>query len=122
MEFETTQYKLALEDWGKIARMKGYDREADAWERAYAQGGGQALIRELVRDLDGIAKERWFPRDMIINAHRYAGDRDGALTWLETASKENDHVVRHLKSDLRWDPYRSDPRFQATMHKVGLTQ
>ena len=122
MEFETGQYELALHDWVEIARMKGYGQEADAYERAYAKGGGPALIRELVMTADGIAKKHWFPRDMIINAHRYAGDRDGALTWLETACKEHDHVVRHLKSDLRWDPYRSDPRFQAIVREVGLPQ
>jgi len=121
MEFEAGQYAEAVKDWGEVARGKGWNEEADAWERAYAKGGGQALIRELVRVIDGIAREHWFPRDMIINAHRYAGDREGTLMWLETALKENDHVVRHVKSDLRWDPYRSDPRFQAVIRDVGLT-
>jgi len=120
MEFETGQYGEALKNWEEIAREKGWKEEADAWDRAYARGGGQALIRELVTVVDRIAKEHWFPRDMIINAHRYAGDREGTLMWLETALKENDHVVRHVKSDFRWDPYRSDPRFQAVVRDVGL--
>jgi tetratricopeptide (TPR) repeat protein len=121
MEFETGQYSEALKDWEAIAHEKGWNEEADAWDRAYARGGGQALIREIVQVMDGIAKEHWFPRDMIINAHRYAGDREGALAWLEMAEKENDRVVRHLRSDLRGDPYRSDPRFQAVAFKVGFT-
>jgi len=121
MEFETGQYAEALKNWGEIARAKGWEEEADAWDRAYKRGGDQALIRELVRLFDNIAKEHWFPRDFIINAHRYAGDKEGALAWLERALKENDHVVRHVKSDSRWDPYRSDPRFQAVVREVGLT-
>jgi serine/threonine protein kinase len=120
LEFEEGKYADALKDWALIARWKGYGEEANAWERAYAKGGGQALIRDVVRVLDGIAKEHWFPRDMIINAHRYAGDREGALEWLKTAAKEEDHIVRHVKSDLRWDPYRSDPRFQAIVRDIGL--
>jgi tetratricopeptide (TPR) repeat protein len=115
------KFMHALNNWGEIARAKGWEEEADAWDRAYKRGGDQALIRELVRLFDNIAKEHWFPRDFIINAHRYAGDKEGALAWLERALKENDHVVRHVKSDSRWDPYRSDPRFQAVVREVGLT-
>jgi TolB-like protein/DNA-binding winged helix-turn-helix (wHTH) protein len=123
MEFELGQYAQALKDWEGVAREYGWNQEADAWVRAYAKGGPQALIRELVKVFDEIAKDRWFPRDMIISAHRYAGDREGTLTWLETAEKENDlSVLRHLRSDHRWGPYRSDPRFQAVARNVGLGQ
>jgi tetratricopeptide (TPR) repeat protein len=121
MEFEVGQYAQALKDWAEIAREKGWNEEADAWERAYARGGGQALIRDVVRVFDNVAKERWFRRGFIINAHRYAGDKEGALEWLETARKEDDRVVRHLISDPRWAPYRSDPRFQAIVREVGLS-
>jgi len=121
MEFELGQYAEALKDWTEIAREKGWNEEATAWEHAYAKGGGQALIRDVVRVLAGIAKEHWFPRDMLINAYRYAGDREGALTWTEKALEEKDHVVRHVKSDSRWDPYRSDPRFQAVVREIGLS-
>jgi len=87
---------------------------------AYARGGSQALIAEVVRVGDRIASERYFPRDMIIDAHRYARDRDGTLAWLAIACKEHNPVILHLRSDVRWDPYRSDPRFQAIARQVGL--
>jgi TolB-like protein/DNA-binding winged helix-turn-helix (wHTH) protein len=123
MEYESRQYTEALKDWEAAARDYGWNEEADAWVRAYAKGGPQALIREVASVLDGIAKEKWFLRDMIINAHRYAGDRTGTLAWLETAEKEWDlSVLRHLRSNYRWDPYRSDPRFQAVARRVGLGQ
>jgi hypothetical protein len=120
MEFESAQYLEALGHWTELARNYGWNEEADAWEQAYANGGSQALIREVVKVLDGIARARYFPRDVIIDAHRLAGDRAGALAWLATANKECNHVARHLRSDLRWDPYRSDPRFQAIARSVGL--
>jgi len=120
LEFEAGQYAEALKDWGDVAREGGWKEEADSWERAYAKGGGQGLIQDVVRVFDGIAREHWFPRNMLINAHRYAGDRKGTLAWLEIALKENNHVVRKVKSDFRWDPYRSDPRFQVVVREVGL--
>ena len=121
LEFEAGQYSDAVEDWTTVARIYGWNEEAEAWERAYARGGSQALIAEVLRVVDGVARERYFPRDMIIDVHRYARDRDGTLAWLATAAKELNPVVHHLRSDHRWDPYRSDPRFQAiARQEVGL--
>jgi serine/threonine protein kinase/Tfp pilus assembly protein PilF len=129
LEYELGQYAEALKDWVGPAREFGWNQEADAWERAYATGGPQALIQEMTKTLDGIAKHRWWPRDVLIDVHRYAGDRRGALTWLETAAKECgstfqqvcDHpVLETLRSDRRWDPYRSDPRFQTIARSLDL--
>jgi serine/threonine protein kinase len=120
MEYEAGQFAEALQDWQVPLRNFGWNEEADALGRAYAKGGSPALIREVVRGLDEIAKDRWTLRELIINAHRYAGDREGALAWLETAFKERDGLVLNLKSDLHWDPYRSDPRFKEILRRVGL--
>jgi TolB-like protein/DNA-binding winged helix-turn-helix (wHTH) protein len=123
MEYELGQYTEALKDWEGAARDYGWNEEADALGRAYAKGGSQALIREVVKVFDGVTKDHWFPRDMIINAHRYAGDREGTLAWLETAEKERDlSVLRHLRSDRRWDPYSSDPRFRDIARRLGLPE
>jgi TolB-like protein/DNA-binding winged helix-turn-helix (wHTH) protein len=123
MEFESGQYIEALKDWEAAARDYGWNEEADALARAYAKGGPQALIREVASVFDGIAKGKWFPRGMIIDAHRYAGDRAGTLAWLEIAEKEWDlSVLRYLRSDHRWDPYRSDPRFRDIARRVGLPE
>ena len=123
MEFESGQYIEALKDWEAAARDYGWNEEADALARAYAKGGPQALIREVASVFDGIAKGKWFLRGMIIDAHRYAGDRAGTLAWLEIAEKEWDlSVLRYLRSDHRWDPYRSDPRFRDIARRVGLPE
>jgi len=113
LEFESGQHAEALKDWSTAARTYGWNEEVSAWERAYAGGGSRALIAEVVKVADAAAKERYFSRDILIDAHRYAGDRDGTLAWLAIASKEHNPLVRHLRSDRRWDSYRSDPRFQA---------
>jgi DNA-binding winged helix-turn-helix (wHTH) protein/tetratricopeptide (TPR) repeat protein len=120
LEFEMGQYSEALKYWATLARIYGWNEEAAAWERAYATGGSRALISEVARVTDEITKERYLPRDILIDTHRYAGDRDGTLAWLATAYEERNPVVHHLRSDPRWDPYRSDPRFQAIAREVGL--
>jgi DNA-binding winged helix-turn-helix (wHTH) protein len=121
MEFEAGQYTDAVKDWAGIARDYGWTKEADSWEKAFAAGGPVALANSVAGVFDEIAKHRWFPRDLIIDAHLYTGDREATLAWLQTAAKEDDRrVLRHLRSDYRWDPYRSDPRFQQIIHIAGL--
>jgi tetratricopeptide (TPR) repeat protein len=120
LEYEAGRCAESVRDWGTL-RDYGWNLEAVRWNRAYEKGGPQAFIREVMKVFDEIAKDRWIPGDMIIAAHRYAGDREGALAWLETAYKEEDaSVLRHLGSDLRWNAYRSDPRFQDIARRVGL--
>jgi serine/threonine protein kinase len=128
MEYELGQYAEAVKDWASLARGYGWNEDADAIERAYATGGPQALIREEMKIFDEIAKHRFFLKNMLIDVHRYAGDREGALDWLETAATEcpnrsylcNSGVFLKLRSDRGWDPYRSDPRFQRITRQLNL--
>jgi TolB-like protein/DNA-binding winged helix-turn-helix (wHTH) protein len=120
MEYEAGEYAEAFKDWQWAFRAFGWNEEADTFGRAYANGGPQAGAREMARILDEISKDRWLGRDVIIDSHFYAGDKEGTLGWLETAYEGRDQVIRHLKSDLRWDPYRSDPRFKEIVRRVGL--
>ena len=129
LEYEAGQYAEAVRDWADPVRFFGWNEGADAIEQAYAAGGAHALIQEVATVLDRVTKDHWMLRSFLINAHRYAGDRDGALAWLETAAREcqdswaevcDSGVLVQLKSDYHWDPYRSDPRFQAIVRQVEI--
>jgi serine/threonine protein kinase len=129
LEYEAGQYAETVRDWAEAVRFFGWNEEAVAIEEAYAEGGPHALIQDAMRFLDTVAKDHWMLRSMLINAHRYAGDRSGALAWLETAAREcqdnwaevcDSGVLVQLKSDYHWDPYRSDPRFQAIVRQVEI--
>ncbi len=122
MEYEAGEYAEAFKDWQHAFRGFDWNEEADAFGRAYANGGPQAGARSMARILDEISKDRWLGRDVIIDSHFYAGDKESTLAWLETALKERANVIRHLKSDVRWDPYRSDPRFKEIVRRVGLPE
>ena len=57
-------------------------------------------------------------------AHDYAtlGDRDSSLVWLEKAYEERDWRLIELGVEPRFDPLRSDPRFQDLLRRIGLPQ
>jgi eukaryotic-like serine/threonine-protein kinase len=119
-EFEAGQFADAFQDWERAMRTFGFDAEADSVGRAFATSGPQGGARELAHVLDEVTKDRWYPADIVIDTKFYAGDKEKLLTWLEKAYKNREYVILHLKSDHRWDPYRSDPRFQSIYHRVGL--
>ena len=119
-EFEVGQFVDAFQDWERAMRTLGFDAEADAVQRAFATSGPQAGARELAHVLDEVTKDRWYPADIVIDTKFYASDKEKLLAWLGTAYKNREQVILHLKSDHRWDPYRSDPRFQEIYRRVGL--
>jgi tetratricopeptide (TPR) repeat protein len=51
----------------------------------------------------------------------YAGDRDGALQWLERAYAEGDGNVPYVVQPV-FDPLRSEPRYQSVLRRLGLPQ
>jgi serine/threonine-protein kinase len=50
------------------------------------------------------------------------GDKDQALISLETAFKEHDGSLFTLKVNPRWDPLRSDPRFQDLLQRMSFPE
>ena len=53
--------------------------------------------------------------------HARLGDADRAMEWLEIAHRTGDGELGYLKVDPRWDPLRSDPRFQTLLTRLNLT-
>ena len=57
-------------------------------------------------------------------AYQYAqvysqwGDKQQALTWLETAYRIRDPGLLQLKVDVFMDPIRTEPRFQSVLAKM----
>ena len=50
------------------------------------------------------------------------GKKEEALTYLEKALKENISGFPNINNDLDWDNLRSEPRFQAIIKKMGLSE
>jgi tetratricopeptide (TPR) repeat protein len=48
------------------------------------------------------------------------GDKDAAFYWLKVGRDERSGSLILLKVTTYWDPLRSDPRFAALLHSVGL--
>jgi TolB-like protein/DNA-binding winged helix-turn-helix (wHTH) protein len=48
------------------------------------------------------------------------GERSVALDWLEKSYQHHDYWLLFINVDPEMDPIRSDPRFQALIHRLGI--
>jgi eukaryotic-like serine/threonine-protein kinase len=51
-----------------------------------------------------------------------AGDRTNTLRWLEESFRRREPLLASIAVDPSWDVLRSEPRFLALLHKMGLKE
>ena len=87
----------------------------------YARLGRRDEATRLLQELVQLSSQGKASPIALVVLHAGLGDADAAFEWLETACR--------LRVDLHWlfvkfpglDPLRSDPRFTALLHRVGLS-
>lgn len=118
----------ALEQQGKyseaIAELRLAGRVTSEPEsiigHAYAMSGNPSKARTVLESLKKRAQTQYVPAAHIARIYAGLGDRPEAFAWLERAFQERSPWVVHIRWDPTFDPIRSDPRFTALLHRVGL--
>jgi serine/threonine-protein kinase len=111
-------YDDAVKARQKVMSLSGAKpEEIAALGRIYDQSGYQGY---LVWRLEGLKRTN-FPYS---TASIYArlGDKDQALTLLEKAYKEHAGPMFLLKVHPKWDPLRSEPRFQDLLRRMNFPE
>ena len=87
---------------------------------AYVAAGRQAEARALLHALETRAKREYYPRTWLVRVYAALGDKDRALTWLETAYDERDGWLTTANVDPSFDALRGEPRFRTILAKIRL--
>ena len=87
---------------------------------AYARTGRTEDARRILAELNQLYRAGLPSPYYIAWTYMGLGERDSALTWLETTYNERWGHVVFLMANPVWQPLRSEPRFQALLRKVGL--
>jgi predicted Zn-dependent protease len=88
---------------------------------AYIAIGRRAAARKILRDLERKSKSASVSHYLLATLYAGLGDKDRAFELMEKAYQERSWDMSwHIKSDLRIDNLRSDPRFQNLLHRMGL--
>ena len=91
-----------------------------AW--VYGLAGRKHEARELIDELNEIARHRYVAPALFVYAYLGLGDKDTALTWVERGMEEHDQWFFFMKVDPIMDPLRSEPRFQAALRRMNFPE
>lgn len=127
---ESWTLALAMEQKGELKkaiaelRSNGSDPENTfalaSLGHAYALSGNTAAATAIVRALEERSRGAYL--DPLCVAWVYAGlaKKDQAFASLQKAAEQHSPLLTFLKVEPILDPLRSDPRFAALMHQMGL--
>jgi len=111
-------YAEALDTTRKLFKAKGDNDLLEALNRGNEEGGYKEAMRQAAEALAARSNRAYSLR--IATLYTYAGKKDLALDWLEIAYQEGIQNLVYLNVYPKWDPLRSDPRFQALLRRMGL--
>jgi TolB-like protein/DNA-binding winged helix-turn-helix (wHTH) protein len=114
----------AVYEYQKAVEMSGGNPDAAAGlAHVYAVIGRKPQAERILHDLEKTSKNTYVSAYTFATIYASLGDKDKAFQLLEKAYREKSlDISWHLKSDLRIDNLRTDPRFQNLMRRVGFAQ
>jgi tetratricopeptide (TPR) repeat protein len=83
--------------------------------------GHAAEARTLIASLEAQAAKTYVSPYTMALIQAGLGDRDGVFDWLDRAYAVRDVHLIYLPADVKWDPYRSDPRFVALLARCHFS-
>ena len=87
----------------------------------YGRSGQQAPAQRALEKLLKLNQQQQVDAAAILWAYIGMGNREQAFAYLEKAYAQHSNTLTTLKVEPRFDPLRSDPRFQDLLHRVGLS-
>jgi tetratricopeptide (TPR) repeat protein len=114
----------AISEYQKAVELSEGNLDATAaLAHAFAVIGRRAEAEKILRELERKSQSGYVSPYMIASIYAGLGKKDKAFELLEQAYRDRSpDIAWHLKSDLRLDNLRNDPRFQVLLHRVGLPQ
>jgi tetratricopeptide (TPR) repeat protein len=87
---------------------------------AYGLAGRRSEALKILLELEERAKRRYVSSYQIALVYLGLHRNDEAMKQLENAYQERSTLLVYLKMDPRFDPLRSDPRFEDLLRRIGL--
>ena len=91
-----------------------------ALAQGYAKAGYSGAMRAAAEALALQSDQIYIDAHLIAELYACAGDRDGALRWLERAYDQRSSSMPYLAVHPTWDGVRDDPRFRSLVRRMKL--
>jgi tetratricopeptide (TPR) repeat protein len=120
---EKGMYDEAISQFRQVLQLSGgKPLGIAALAHAYALAGKREEAQKNLAELLQLSRQRYVAPGQIAIVYVALGDKDKAFAWLDEADKAHDLNVVRLKMDSRFASLRSDPRFAALVHRLGLPE
>src|SRR5262245_41350437 len=87
----------------------------------YAVSGQVEEARQIIAELQALARQRYVSPYEIATIFAGLGEQDQSFEWLARACEERAGRLFFLRVDPYWDNLRPNPRFADLLQSVGLT-
>jgi tetratricopeptide (TPR) repeat protein len=87
---------------------------------AYGVAGRKTEADEILDHLMRLSKNLYVSPFYVSIVYAGLHENDKAMDWLEKAYEDRSNAIIFLKVDPDFDGLRSDPRFQALLHRLAL--
>ena len=107
-----SQKAINLDDDPKLIAELGY---------IYAASGKSAEAKQILIQLEQLPKGKYIPSYNVARIYSALGEKEKAIKWLERAFEEHQPEIRGQIQRGEWqDNFRSVPRFQDLLRRIGL--
>ena len=89
---------------------------------AYGLAGKRVEAQKILAELSARAKTKYVSSYQFAVIYLGLGQNERAIAALECAYSERSTLLGYLKMDPRFDPLRSDPRFQSLLSRIHLPE
>jgi eukaryotic-like serine/threonine-protein kinase len=115
------QYEQAVEQLEKAREQSGGSPVViAALGHAYALAGKRHESEKIIEELLDPSKPRRGSGYDVAVVYVGLGEKEKAFEWLDKAYEQRDDFLAYLKADPRFDPLRTDTRFDNLLHRLGL--
>jgi len=90
--------------------------------RAYALSGRKDEAKTLLQELQERTTSEYVLPTFFAEVYASLGDTDEAFRWLEKGYQERNWGMLFLRISPRWDPLRSDPRFDDLVQRMDFPE
>ena len=119
---ELGDHDLALKALAAAARLSGQNsKPLSLTGYILGRSGRTAEARDLLGALEMASSQQYVPPYALALVHAGLGDADAAFEWLDRAYAARDVHLMFLTVDVKWDRYRSDPRFGDLLARCSFT-
>ncbi len=113
-------YDEALAQYQKMMSLSGHQECGAALAEINARQGYRAVMQEQLKSIRELSARRFSLRWDVAAIYALLGEIDQAFDWLEKAYQDRISVLPWTKIEPRFDPLRSDPRYQALLRKMNF--